>query len=397
MKNTVITMIIAAVILLVISGGCDFVMLPPETEIIHHYLSDLSFIPAPSKDMTPLMFFDHFEYTGAITWKDNKGNFVVGNFKEGIPYTADVFLTPKEGFTFNEFEGSFIHRDAQNVTQFISSKYASISIDFARLKLTDADFISLTGERLKTFTMDFDPTFDADPLIIEYSGTSVYQYSQSQGTTFTNILTATIPFKALFIPDDHIVKYSGRICSGTSSSAQYRNFNVEKSLSLIINIPYFYPYDISEPDNFTCDSYSLPDKGYYADRNYIETKTAFINFPTIPGSLSLSISGLSGGSSQYHTCDLSTSSQAISLAIPFRQYSRDFYIYRSVSIAFDPVIDIVGWTGGDLVESFTFDEETNTLTAHLIDYSEKTLGEVFSLNIVVENGSVLRKVVKIGQ
>jgi hypothetical protein len=76
--------------------------------------------------------------------------------------------------------------------------------------------------------------------------------------------------------------------------------------------------------------------------------------------------------------------------------SRDFFLYRSVSVSYAPEIAVIGWQGGPLVDRFVFDEASNTLTAYLKEYMNHTPGDVFFFYIIADNGSVHKKTVSIG-
>ena len=379
------------------SVNIEFARLPwPNT--VHKYLNDLSFIPAPSNGAEPLWYFEAREYNGAVSWTNSNGAYIIDNFKEGTAYTAEVYLTAKSEFTFAGFEETFIHKDAVNISQVVTPGFVTVTINFAKLPFTDADFISLKGERLKTFNMIPDSS-QLDLLhIFDFTGTvSFISYGSSNVTAYsTNSITTTLPLKAFFAPENYTAIFSGFIASNNAAGNPLREFSNRSfpSSQFInkLNQNYFY-YESSESEQFNSNSYVLPGKGYDVDRNYIEFKNVTYPSLSLSSSQCQTISNLTAGAYSYHHTTLST--EPFYHLHAFRQVSRDFYLYRSVSITFDPAIELLGWQGSAIIDRFTMDTKTNTLTAVFKAYTSSTLGEAFSFYIVAENGAVIRKAVSI--
>jgi len=145
-------------------------------------------------------------------------------------------------------------------------------------------------------------------------------------------------------------------------------------------------------ENFNNNIFILPINGYVVDRNFLEFFLINIPVLTIPISLAQQIHNPNNARHVVLVTDASN------INIPFRQVSRDFYIYRNISIQFAPEFVISGWASSllNLVESFDLDSATNTLTANLVMYNERTTGEVFSFNVTTEGGQTHRKSISIG-
>jgi len=375
----------------------------PWSNTVHKYLTDLSFIPRPSRGIMPVFNADSVEYSGAITWSNSRGEYITGSFREGVGHTAEVYLTAKPGFTFAGFEGTFTHRDAQSITQIVTPNFATVYINFARLPFTDADFISITGTRLKTYLITPDNYFLEKPYPLLFKGNVTIS-----GHTEPNIIDfGYIPLKAFRSPSDYNILVSGQIFTNfsTQQGATLPPFsNKTVNLADVIRAaitqeggsviyktePFFLDKEYFEQESFSSNSYNLPVTGYLADRNYFEYVTMTIPPYTILAAESRTISGITGNT------HVNLYAEPFSDTVTLRQVSRDFYAYRSISVQFDPEIIIHGWNGSSIVDRFELNSETNTLTAFFRNYNARTTGEAFSFFIVAENGDVIRKAVTIG-
>jgi hypothetical protein len=59
-----------------------------------------SYFPAPVSGAKPVQFFEAYQYTGTIVWKEGANVFEGAAFAAGTAYTALVTLTAKQGYTF---------------------------------------------------------------------------------------------------------------------------------------------------------------------------------------------------------------------------------------------------------------------------------------------------------
>jgi hypothetical protein len=398
-----------AVLLAVILSGCDFTLLPGD-KIVSLHLSDLSFIPAPVKGGRPLMRIDTEEYTGVIAWRQDNFEDAPASFSEGVRYRAEISLTPKRAYTFNGFIGTFFHRRAESAAQAVSDNSADIVLEFARLPVSDVDFISLSGTRLKTFLMVPEPSQIELPTVASLSGTgptgTEIWYDSMNGGSYpvhsAHSVSVILPLKALFYPGRYDLTFSGnlvtRVVNDNSTRVSFAGESFSgRSRAFDLTVGQNPEYESTETEPFNCESLILPETGYAADRNYFEYHRAEINnlYLSFSNSVMRDISGVGGS---YGSVDMSVSGSYSSFqTLIFRQKSRDFFLYRTISISYAPDVTVIGWQGGPLVDYFEFDGETNTLTAHLKNYADNTRGEVFYFYVFVENGSLIRKSVGIGE
>jgi len=386
----------------------------PGANPVHKYLTDLSAISAPALGEIPTFNIDTSEYTGNISWKISNGEYLLDSFKEGVGYTAEIYLTAKTGFTFLGFEGTFTHRFSESISQIITPNFATVLINFARLPLTDANFIKLTGTRLKTFylTPDVSQLEIMPPVSIDFSGEShYYRYSSILNQPgyydtfpFSSMINLVLPSpKALYNVGDSKGTFSGTLPSTATVSyylsASAANTNIsDVTLPLSEYIPNksVVIKNTFEMESFEFDSYILPENGYIADKNYFEYLN--IEYPayTLTAQQSRSIASASFGYAPGIT-HVKLESEPFVLSHVCRQVSRDFYLYRSISISFDPAVVLHGWNGPSaIIDRFVMDTNTNTLTAVFKEYSAKFIGEVFSFFITAEDGSIIKKSVQIG-
>jgi len=206
------------VVLTITILSCDFVRLPPKEETIHRYLTDLSFIPIPRNETSPMTLFEHFEFRGNIVWTNQDGNFVSGNFSAGNIYTAEIMLVPKEGFTFDHFEETFIHREAIEISQTVATTRALIQMEFPRVQGEQEQavtFTMLTGERLKAFYLKPDPNF---MITLDFSGQvsmTFWAIESSVTRTGINRMSGITASNILTQPSQNII-FSGTIQTGGS-------------------------------------------------------------------------------------------------------------------------------------------------------------------------------------
>jgi len=293
----------------------------------------------------------------------------------------------------------------------------------------NADFIALKGTRLKTFRMTPDPTQLEVPVTVHFSGTGTGVDSEPIYTSdpggqhlsgwhyvtsgFTNSLSTTVPLAVILFPSDYIASFSGGIAydwhefTGFSGASRFL-----RSVAVTFNNLYsdfFQPinpdYLDYEPEVFTCDSYIVPENEYLADNNYFRIHNIRVQ------NISVSAAQLKKGNfppppynyyydTTYYFVDLSIA--PFDYTVFYRQVSRGFYLYRSISVTFAPDIEVFGWQAHDgniseIVDRFEFDPDTNTLTAYFKEYLDNTLGDVFSFYIIAEDGSVKLKTVSIGR
>jgi hypothetical protein len=387
-----------AALLAVILSGCDFTLLPGKVVSLH--LSDLSFIPAPAEDGIPLLQTETEEYDVSVSWKKNGGGNAPESFSKGSTYTAEAYLTPKRPFSFDGFSGVFFHRNAETVSQNVSKDLAVVVIGFPPLEQDDADFISLSGTRLKTFLMTPDPSrLEESRTVRLFASDSVAWEIPSQGggwayEPFTNWMEITFPLKALF--GGSTVYAYGEIFYFTitngNTNKYYSPFSRDSSSYISISASQPNRYESSVSENFNSGSYILPKTGRYEpDGSVLEFRQGS-SFISISASDSKSLSGLTAAG--YHHISMT---QSFSQTIAYRQQeARDYYLYRSISVSFSPEYPIFGEKGGPLVDRLEYDEESNTLTAYLKTPSNAP-GEVFSFYIIADNGSVHKKSVSIGE
>jgi len=420
MKKTFLALLV--VLSAAVFYGCDFEKLDDEPgegpRTVSAYLSDLSLIPPPAKNAPPMRSFDMPEYTGTIVWKNQNGETVSGNFAEGSKYDAYVSLAPKNGFTFDGFSGTFFHRGAAAVSQSVSSNpdSAAVVIGFNRLLLTDADFVSLTGTRLKTFRMTPDASWlESQRGPFKFSGSKsetieAYSSKATRSIAYSNYLSLEKDSPNLLqlyspggFPEDYTLPFTITYFFCYFRDSQYQNETDNITVSSNISPPftaYDLDYDRFDPEPFSSDSYIVPEKGYTADKNFLEYH--YMAFPpkTVTGAQLRQIVIDNHGLTYVHEpresyfCDVTL--PGFSATAPCRQISKDYYLYRTISVSYDPAFEIIGWQGGPLVDRFTMDESTNTLTAHMKDYYDNTLGDIFSFYVISEDGLPHRKFVSVG-
>lgn len=271
----------------------------------------------------------------------------------------------------------------------------------------DADFISLTGTRLKTFMMKPDASQMELPVTISLTGHGSYSEQVNhpvqtgpeswenhyvwEDFSYTESVTTTVPLNVACYPSDYIASFRTalleRSLSGTPTF--YHHYLVSRTFNRQYSevVPTVNPdYEEFDEESFSCDSYIVPEKGYAEDKNFFIIKN--FQFPSLTPLVGLN-----------NTTPLS--SGAFSYTFFYRKVSREFFLYRSISITFAPSIEVFGWQGHDgnvseIIDRFEFDPETNTLTAFFKDYFDNTLGDAFSFFIIAEDGSVKTKTVSIG-
>jgi hypothetical protein len=407
--------LIIAVSLAVVFYGCDFTTLPPLKATVHEYLSDLSAIPAPAKDRPPLSWIETPEYQGSVRWRTDGGAAFSGNFQEGEKYTAVAALVPKDGFTFAGFAAEFFHRGAETVSQSVSADSAVVTVSFAPLLFTDADFLSLSGVREKTFYMVPDLSTVGELQTPSVSGTGTYTVSgygsmgHPESGSYSYICTFRISFpsRALFYPGTYTVSGSGSVHASVYNVGSNLSFSPTptsfsgRSVSLSLNIPNnrnITTYEYSEEEEFGSPSYSLPVSGYSADRNFLHLYS-LTHTIALSSDQARTLSGIQNESGYNGmTYPHPALSSSLLLTHPFRQQSRDFYRYRTISAAFDPAVQIISCYDNldkKLIDRFEIDEETNTVTVFLKHYNVRTTGEIFYILIVAEDGSYHLKTVSI--
>jgi len=303
----------------------------------------------------------------------------------------------------------------------------------------DADFIALSGTRLKTFRMTPDPTQLELPVTVTFSGSfsdtvsfdyeeptlisggpnngqpsgSFHWEAETYYTTFTNKLSTTVPLSVIFYPSDYIASFSGRInyLEYGYRNAPWRGRYFLRTASVTFVRPYSNYITNINPDyldyeleSFICDSYIVPENGYIADKNYFRIHNFRMANIVVSGEITslepiepnmpynLQFAG-------WYNIPLTI--EPFDYTLFYRQVSRDFYLYRSISITFDPNIKVFGWQAHDgniseIIDRFEFDPDTNTLTAYFKEYLDNTLGDVFSFFIIAEDGSVTTKTISIG-
>jgi len=293
---------------------------------------------------------------------------------------------------------------------------------------SDADFISLSGTRLKTFYLTPDRSeLEAKSVSFSFRGgtfsyttyTSSYEppnpggpggyYNNPSGTGyFTNSFGISSSLAAFFFPENnYAVSIGGQFFlrnayppsnpfdSPFLSGLQTNSFSKEILSSELLSLfpPLVFYEEVFEEEDFESGSFNLPEKGFLPDANYFEYRNLSYNL-TISASQSASFSGVSGS----HT-DLSLSSPTQGVHT-IRKTSKGFYLYRSVSVSYAPQIEIFGWQpvvpNAHIIDFFELDKETNTLTAYMKDYQENTTGDIFSFFIIAEDGSYKQKFVRIG-
>jgi len=402
MKKMLFLVVLAITIL-----SCDFVRLPPKEETIHRYLNDLSFIPAPRSGGRPMTFFEHWEFKGNVVWTNAEGHFVFGQFVEGGTYTAEISILPKEGFNFDNFDTTFVHRESKGITQTVSQNRAFVVIEFPRILFDQmGEFLSLTGERLKAFYLEPDPLFT---IPFSFSGEVSHQWQERIGTdefgngvyqprtsSATNTIATTIQALALLRPSEHQAILNGTIQTRANNQNQFTANDFSGHITELSNI---LPSDLVNTrehnisEVFNNPSNVLPVTGYIANIDFVEFTSFHIPALTIPVNVVQQIHNPTNA--RHNILNRSSSNHA---NIPLRQVSRDFYIYRTISVQYEPHFVISAWATSflNLVESFDFDPETNTLTANLIMYNERKTGEIFSYNITTETGVTQRNSISIG-
>ena len=86
---------------------------PPQEPITITDRNLTNIIPQPQRAQPPLLSFNGSQYSLAITWKDDNGAAVIGNFQAEIAYTAVAVITPREGWLLEGLEAdSFTHNRA---------------------------------------------------------------------------------------------------------------------------------------------------------------------------------------------------------------------------------------------------------------------------------------------
>jgi len=380
-------------LLAVISYGCDFEILPPN-KMVSPYLADLSaYVPKPLSGASPAKTVETPEFTGSAVWRRDIGVLLPDEkFEEGVAYSAEILLSPKQSFTFKGFSGSFSHRDANSLSQSVSASpdSAFVTINF---KINDVKIGLVKGTRLKTFTMVPEISQLESSVTVVFNGEYIYNQksvnpsngstSNSQGKTSCNI-TFSMPIK-YFFPSNYSVS--------ANISAGY----LQGSYTLNTPFPALSPldYETTELENFICDSYILPENGYAADRNYLEFK-AFTR-PVYSSTFNLPPYIYNGFPTSYDDYYSTFTSSPVPYNVVFRQTSRNFYIYKTVSVSFNPSTPIVGFNKvHEIVDRLDFDESSNTLTAYLKNYNALQKGLLFYVFIASEDGTPHTKFVSIG-
>jgi len=268
----------------------------------------------------------------------------------------------------------------------------------------NADFIALSGTRLKTFRWTPEPTQLEFPVTVTFSGNGLGLASDlltsQHYVSFTNKFTVTVPLSVICFPSNYIASFSGRF--------HYNDFNQDPfymlgNMNLSVQKPYSEYIPAVNPDYleyeieaFTCDSYIIPEKGYIADKNAFRIHNYTFSQCIVSEAQAAALFNLNFW---FYPCALSL--EPFSYTFFYRQVSRDFYLYRSISITFAPDVEVFGWQAHDgniseIIDRFEFDPETNTLTAYFKDYLDNTLGDVFSFYVIAEDGSVKTKTISIG-
>jgi len=294
----------------------------------------------------------------------------------------------------------------------------------------DDEVISITGTRLKTFFLQPDTSqIKNTPISVTFTGNVCTFYTSSEyqsgpnswemlnsPSTYTPVITYSGFLIDLFYPYDMVAEL---LTLQTWTASHYTthvfssswNYNTKIEVKKENPIPFsFYDdaffYYTFEQENFICESYNIPEKGYKTDPNFFEFRSITFPAKTIKEEQAIAIfsplpdnsSGTMVANKRYLFSDFVSNS--FSLTLVCRALSRDFYLYRNISIQFAPSVSVFGWQAHDgniseLIDRFEFDEETNTLTAFFKEYMDNTLGDVFSFFIQKEDGSVESRTISI--
>jgi hypothetical protein len=378
--------------------------------------TDLSSIAAPVSGNMPQTAFDAAEYSGEIEWSRDGAAFS-GAFSGGKTYSAAVTLTPKTGYTFRNFTGVFTHPKAAAAGQGVADNRASVTLNF-RTPASDADFISLTGERYEKYYAVVDPAIRNRNVVgasyrFEYSalagnGLDFYTYEQ---TDYYNSYTLA-PAAPISLRDF----YSGAAVSfyALGGNLTYRNNNPTYAYKPLVNGSSrlgSYNLDTSlnfnalserkdAPASFSSGSLVLQKTSSYSNPYYEYLyKTIFLEFaPSFVQSFELNNPGtppnFPGGTLPYFTLAANTR-HSFTIFEPFIYESRNFYQYRSFTLKYGPDAEIVSVTPNPIVQSYSLDHSANTLTVILKDYDEPYYGNIITFRIQAEDLTLVEKAVEI--
>jgi hypothetical protein len=399
----------------IINGKALVTIAFPQTRLTISF-TDLSLLTAPAAGGTPLTSLNAAEYTASAAWRYNGAAFS-GNFVAGRQYTAIVTVTPKNGYGFDAFSGTFSHRNASSVSQTVSNSTATVTITFPSIYLpaSDANFSSFTGTRQETYHIRPEPALDDIPITLTLRGEKLFPaYNSYYGNlTLHNSVTFTVPFKALFIPGDYSAEFTGTLPltaqymwpSGDATFSSTVSFNNTKTLFLDLSGLNPVVEEFNMPKTFNNTSYVLPLNGYPVDPYILEFRTKTykasltseqfeqISKPhnTLTGTPEPTIIW---DTLEYHYFSAYTDDPGIRTD-PFRPVSRNFYRYQSFSLSFPAPAKIFGVTPASIVSSFAIDDTERTLTVTLNYYNYAFSGEVISFWILAEDGNVRQKKITI--
>lgn len=386
--------VLLPLMLAVMFYGCDYELLPPN-KVVSPYLGDLTgYIPKPVSGNSPVKSFETPEFNGTVLWRYKDG-FVFGEakFAEGEAYSAEISLTPKPDFTFRGFQGTFVHRDAKNLSQDVSANPDSAFI-VVKFKINDVKIDFIKGSRLKSFLMTPDESLlQNTKLTFSFYRDATSGYNESFFAD-TEKLSFSVPIRFLFFPQEFSVLGSWYVISSS-------NYPTGSKTMVIPIAGVNADYNSFEPELFNCDSYILPEKGYTANKNFFEYRQ--ISFPSwslTPAQFS-GITGVTLLSENYNysfPSGVNFKSVAFDYVLTFRQVSREFYVYENITVSFNTDTPIVGFNKiNPVVDRLEFNESENTLTAYLDNYNEKITGIIFCLFVRSEDGAVHTKFISIGE
>jgi hypothetical protein len=303
---------------------------------------------------------------------------------------------------------------------FVACDMSNVTPQVVSYPSNDADFVSFTGLRQETYYLRPDPSLDTSLVTMAIAEEAFFTLDSNnkilQSPLMPNAATITFPLKALFEAGDYPMQSSGTIIICYRTDLFENNPSYHGFLSVAFNNMYTMPLEFFHPteeyeidDPFTGSSLTLPLKGYRPDPYYLTFRgrtftvrlslDQFRTLATPMGSYPEHII-MSG----YYYNPLPAAPEvtgpltgSVYRQDPYRPVSREFYRYKHFTITYPGTAPIFVVAPEPVVESYSLDPDTNSLSVTLKDYNAPYTGPLLTFWIQTEDGTVRQKVIGIGE